>query len=915
MKNLKKVLALVVALTMVLGTVAFAFTDVDVENDAYTAVQTLSSLEILNGYEDGTFGPEKDITRAEFAAVVCRALGLESSVNGAKGTTMFTDVPADHWATGYINLAAGQGIINGMGDGTFEPESNVTYEQAVKMLVVALGFEPLAAQKGGYPTGYLVVANTYGMTAGVKVANETSAANRGVVAQLTYNALDIPMMIQTGFGTNLDYKIQDGKNDQKYQTLLTGLDVAKLGGVITKTAIIGGTDANTVEFDVDDNFENDDWYEEDDKDTKVTDDLYIFNIAEGVYVNDYFGIASEIFVKEVRNDWEIIAIMPGADSEIIEIEVGDIDTKETTDSVIRYFEDANATKSKKLNLADDVKIYINNEDNSGKYTVTGDIIVLSDDAKVQVINNDTNTKYDIIIVKEYQYNIVKDVEADRDRFSAKIGSGRFSFDFEDENVVNTILNADGEAITLADFAEGDVFGWISEGGAKSDFDWIEIINYGQNAVTGAVTEVNSADDSIGIDGVTYELTSALSGTIKPNEEGTFYLTADNKVFHKDTTAATAKDYAYVLQVGDSSDAFSTGIEVKLLTVDGSIVTYKTRDDFKVNGTTISASMTNWNAEFGAIDNSDVQKDMAKRIVIYKLDSNDKIREIASAAAVEAKGEYAANSTTIGANTILEENTVIFDITSTDVDDATVSAISTLVDETEYKGYVAANSEGDVVVYAIYEGKGSIDLAQDFAIVDSTSDITVDGEDVVKVNYYTAADSELKSIILEDGESELIWDKGIADADKDLEKGDVIIFSADAKGYVNKYAIVAKADAKGISADVEAEYAKSEDYRVVFGYIGDIKNDSKTRIFWNKAGVAFDAANPGTPMVVSEDVYGYTYNDSASRIKINVDNWMGANSVDVPDVKAKEATFFVAKTTNGIATDIITYSTARTITIK
>ena len=141
MKNLKKVLALVVALTMVLGTVAFAsFTDVTAEADSFTAVQTLSSLEILNGYEDGTFKPEGDITRAEFCAVVCRALGLEGSANGAKGATQFTDVAADHWASGYINLAAGQKIVNGYGDGKFGPEDNVTYEQAVKMLVVALGF-------------------------------------------------------------------------------------------------------------------------------------------------------------------------------------------------------------------------------------------------------------------------------------------------------------------------------------------------------------------------------------------------------------------------------------------------------------------------------------------------------------------------------------------------------------------------------------------------------------------------------------------------------------------------------------------------------------------------------------------------------------------------------------------------------
>ena len=75
MKNLKKVLALVVALTMVLGTVSFAsFSDVAEESDVYTAVQTLSSLGILNGYEDGTFRPDRQLTREEMAAIYQRIM-------------------------------------------------------------------------------------------------------------------------------------------------------------------------------------------------------------------------------------------------------------------------------------------------------------------------------------------------------------------------------------------------------------------------------------------------------------------------------------------------------------------------------------------------------------------------------------------------------------------------------------------------------------------------------------------------------------------------------------------------------------------------------------------------------------------------------------------------------------------------
>ena len=135
MKNLKKVLALVVALTMVLGTVGFAaYTDVAEDAGEYTAVSTLSSLSILTGYEDGSFKPDGDITRAEFATVVCRALGAKVSGSAVTG---FTDVPADHWASAYIAYCAGAGIVNGMGDGTFAPQSSATRAQVAAIFTRA----------------------------------------------------------------------------------------------------------------------------------------------------------------------------------------------------------------------------------------------------------------------------------------------------------------------------------------------------------------------------------------------------------------------------------------------------------------------------------------------------------------------------------------------------------------------------------------------------------------------------------------------------------------------------------------------------------------------------------------------------------------------------------------------------------
>ncbi|MGB4437978.1 MAG: S-layer homology domain-containing protein, partial [Sedimentibacter sp.] len=141
---MKKVLSLVLAMAMILSSFSFAFAlPSDVEGTDYAnAVARLEALDIIVGYEDGTFKPDNSITRAEFAAIAIRALGMEDIAIGSVANTKFADVRGTHWASGYVNLATAQGIIVGYPDGTFNPEAQVTYSEAIAMIVRLLGYEP-----------------------------------------------------------------------------------------------------------------------------------------------------------------------------------------------------------------------------------------------------------------------------------------------------------------------------------------------------------------------------------------------------------------------------------------------------------------------------------------------------------------------------------------------------------------------------------------------------------------------------------------------------------------------------------------------------------------------------------------------------------------------------------------------------
>ena len=97
-----------------------SFSDVPADAWYANAVGYMEQFGIIKGYPDGTFGPYDEITRAQFATIAARFDNLTS------GDSVFTDVPAGHWAADYINFAASKGWVTGYTDGTFRPDEFIT---------------------------------------------------------------------------------------------------------------------------------------------------------------------------------------------------------------------------------------------------------------------------------------------------------------------------------------------------------------------------------------------------------------------------------------------------------------------------------------------------------------------------------------------------------------------------------------------------------------------------------------------------------------------------------------------------------------------------------------------------------------------------------------------------------------------
>ena len=235
--NLKKVLALVLAFacafTMFAGA---AFTDqADIKVDA-DVVDTLVSLGVIEGFEDGSFQPNGTVTRAQMAKMiyVLRTGNSDASAYNNDKTT-FTDING-HWAAGYIKYCQSLNIIAGKSNTKFCPNDKVTTQEAAKMLLVTLGYDAKKAGLvgAGWASKTNALADENGLLEDVNTSF-TGACPRQYAAQLIYNTIFAPtVVLRDDVYTNENYAGHDNKTvGEKYMGLKTS--IGTLNGVVKES--------------------------------------------------------------------------------------------------------------------------------------------------------------------------------------------------------------------------------------------------------------------------------------------------------------------------------------------------------------------------------------------------------------------------------------------------------------------------------------------------------------------------------------------------------------------------------------------------------------------------------------------------------------------------------------------------------
>lgn len=821
-KNLKKVISSVAALTMVASSVAaFAVDFPDVESTASyaQAVQELSALDVISGYEDGTFGPDKLVTRAEITKMIVDALAERSSAEASTESTKFADVSADHWAKGYINQGVADGFIAGMSDTEFDPDANVTYVQAQKMLVSAIGYETYAQAQGGWPIGYKTYAASLDITKGISGIKDSTELTRAQVAQMIDNAMDTPLCVIASWkpewnGTKTpNLETRDGKEGRAYETLFTEKhDAYKVYGRVTETSKTGSVDTDKVTFQVEkaDNFDD----QEVKADSPVSEDMYIGDSKADNYLRTY---SQALIQKNDDDEFTILSIAAAAANKSVTVASEDFDENKSTDEAL-YFFPAGTTKGStkyQLDTTNGVTIYINGVESSKSIAELRDYLDKNETASVtlqketEVGSTSTSAKYNTIMVSSYVTAIVDEVidktnetSVNFDTYSSGI-QAKMTVNKDDDNYTYS-FKLDGKDIEAKDLQPNDVLNiaYDTTGSFRESSFYDVIVT--RNVVDGVkCTSRNDSKGEYTIGGTKYKAAEGMDIDVETSTEYSLYLDHFGRIAKADENSVS-KNYGVLKNIYKKAGG---DYMAQIITKKGTEEEYKVDSD-KVNEyatylkyatfysdakkeNKIDTTKKDWQSKVVAFDEPKYSTSQPKsvaypeQVVEYSVSSSSNkitIKNGGVIAPTAADAEYKESGNKIG-SVKMADSTVILDLSEVDTKDS-YSVVSSLNDGSNYVayGYDKSKSDNTYRFVIITEGTSSVFNSEtQLAIFNGSEVIDKDGD---KTAYNLVVNGEEKQFVLDD-DVVITGNAGKTVAEDAFDEGDVLVYATNSEGYISR----------------------------------------------------------------------------------------------------------------------------------
>lgn len=828
-KNFKRVISTVAALAMAASSfvaMAATYPDVTADSKYYSAIEQLSAMGIIDGFDDGTFKPDEKVTRAQMAKLV---IGAKNLLADAEGNTrvIFDDVAAgkSEWAIGYVAEAYEEEIINGTSDTTFDPDATVTYMQAMKMLVNAAGYESWAQDEGGWPEGYRYWGRDLEIGKGISGVNDDTEMTRGQIAQMIANAMNAPKLELTGYDRDNGekyavYTQMDGKGEGFKSLLTEDWQTYPVYGRVMATSREGGAlKGGQVAFDV----EKTDRY----VDTEVP--YSTIDVINGKEVITNHGVVE---VKKAEAEGT------GAEDMLLEYAYALINVNDDDEAKILYIESAGKNKtvefdSKLVNVASDANtVYVHKNENTtatAKYALrnaevivngvkfdnyqkqsdkdlNGDKVVDSKDftgeaGMVDVMDvvgkyaqgtitlvdtptageTSTDGKYEYILINSESTAIVSDVVV-------KEATDTIKINFEDATV--------GKNITIDTAADDVVYNFVDTNGAEVDpatiaADSVLSIAYDVNgtfegsAFYSVVVSTDKVEGRVSssyyddlakktvyvINGTEYTIADGMSASLAAGNKTYEALLDKNGEIVKSKTLASSVNYAIVDRFYD--DAKLGELTVTLVLKDGTKETYPVRDAAEAKATDAYKAI---GENIVPLNDSSFAK-AADRMVQYTVNKNGEVTLEKATATYVPNAEYSDVTGRVGSYAFATD-AIILDAGAFAIDrtqSVSVSSLDNLVNEEKYDVIVVGDFDVSTGAYPM------------LVIVESNMQFTANSRMVVAAGAISTTEvdgvqvHELK-VATPNGEATL-QDEVAGSVIGSIAEGDAFIYYLDSDGYV------------------------------------------------------------------------------------------------------------------------------------
>ena len=562
-------------------------------------VQYKEILTYMGIYDEAKDGIE--VSRGEFVSMVLKLAGIDAKKLVSDGYPgQFVDVDESSEWYKDISIAYERGIVSGYSGEYFVPDETVSITEAVKIVLSALSFDMLAKQNGGYPNGYLAVAEEIGLLKGV---SSYSVLSRDDAYKIMYNALEANLMeITVDSMGNVNYS-----NDNDENNILNKMDLRTEEGILTAAGYFSVYSVSSIS-----------------SDDKIEINRVSYDYKNEELPYELLGKYVRAYINDEEN--EVVAVSEiEKNNEVTEFSFKEFIKAEK--DLIKYEKNG---REKNLKVSDKANVLLNGSyNNSYEYALNEKIFEYFD--SVKAIDNDRDGKVDFIDVTKYEYHTVETVYPTDGIIM--LGNDKGTIDTEDENNI-VKLTKDEMDFTVSMLIANDTLR-VKKSKLVLGYTYYDIVA-ARNSISGKIMGIDEDEFSTNyiINGEKYELTREYIDYLENNttevkagfgETATFMLSCDGKIVFS-VVASGASRYGYLMDVRKSEEAgedeyilkiYNTEKVAKRYNASKKVTLYSEENEY-YDGKKIESE---------ALYNYLINKPYTLGLIMYELDANEEIKTL------------------------------------------------------------------------------------------------------------------------------------------------------------------------------------------------------------------------------------------------------------------------------------------------